>query len=183
MKNKKYATIADYKDNNYSEKLFLFQWAKPNKASLIETADGRPIIYPHKATFYLEDDILDSKMKINRSIRYSQGVKTLWADEQDDNTVMDVNGNRKRRYKVIFTDGVSILDSTFNPLVIEFMMKTNFNGSNPDRDVSRPIVFNFIDKSAGFKDYIDKDKFNMFHMLYYFQRKRIELTDKIGRNI
>jgi hypothetical protein len=155
MKNKKYATMADYKSGNYSDKLFLFQWGKTNNPISVQTAEGNPVIYPSKAPFYLTDEIMDGD--ILRSIRYSQGVTSIFSDEQPEEAKVDSNGRAKKRYKVIFKDGTLILEGT-NKLVIDFMMKTNHNGANVNRDTGKSIKFNFIDKSGGFQKDIDNDK-------------------------
>ena len=152
MQNKKYASLEDYKTNNFKDKLFLFQLTEKNSNPSMTKSDGRPMFYPPKYKFqYLVDEVYDASSGSRREIRYAQGVQTIYVDKQ--NPELDYT---KKNFKSEFLDGLLIIEGS-NKLAIDYLMNTNFNKGNPNRDRSKVSVFEFIDKQGEYKNVVAND--------------------------
>lgn len=147
---KQYATMADYKNNDYTGKLFQFQLHKRNPDPSYTNSTGEKAYYTARRKIRLEDDILDLKTKTRRPIRYAKGVMTLFVDKH---TEADL---KKSTESALFLNGQFVLDDS-DPLLLEFLMISNHNGSNPNRLTTKQILYNFKDTSSQLKDIMEKD--------------------------
>lgn len=149
---KKYASLADYTNNSHHDKILLFQLAKANIHPSVVKGNGQPMHYPSKQGVLLMDEIYDKEVGRRRNIRYAEGVSSIFVDKQDKDIDL-----KKKVYKAYFLDGKYTADGR-NPLVIDFLMKSDYNGTNPNRDPGKKIIYNFVDKGAEFKNNIANDR-------------------------
>lgn len=149
----KYASQADYDGNKYSGKQFLFELAKRNPNPSYTNSTGERQFFPETQDVLLVDEIVHGKGadRIRRSIRYAPGVKSIFVDKHNE----DIDLERKTG-TVRFLKGKFTLDSD-NPILIDFLMRCNFNGSNPDRIKNRPIKFYFKDVSKQYEKLEEDD--------------------------
>jgi hypothetical protein len=152
MASKKYGSYEDYKNNLLNDKIFLFQLHKKRQFPSLVRSNGQPMVFPARAEFKMEDEIYDSKLGRRRQIRYALGVKSIFVDEQN----QEVDSKRKA-VRVEFKDGLAFAKGN-DPLAVKFLMMSNYNGANPDRDTSKRIIFEFVDKDSQFREAIDNEK-------------------------
>lgn len=141
--NKQYASQADYDNDDYAGKLFLFRLAKYNPNPSYTNANGEKQHYPATQKVLLEDEIVDGKGKDKkrRSIRYAPGVQSIFVDKHN----KDIDLVR-RTATVVFLNGTFALESD-NKLLVDMMMKMNKNGANKNRiiDKRKKIEYYFED--------------------------------------
>jgi len=149
---KEHATIGDFKSGDYHEKLFLFHLAQRKPQAVFTKHDGTPVHYPKRRFVNLIDTIYDKKSGMRRNIKYVEGCTSIFVDEQDKET-----DGKKGLYRTLFKHGKYIVMGN-NPKLIEFMMITNFNANNPDRDTSVIPLFSFVDQKKKFKAIMKKEE-------------------------
>jgi len=152
MASKKYGSYEDYKQNKFSDKIFLFRLHKKRQHPSLVRSNGQPMHFPARAEFKMEDEIYDSASGRRRQIRYAIGVKSIFVDEQ----TIELDSKRKTQ-RIEFKDGLAFAKGN-DPLAVKFLMITNYNGANPNRDTAKQIVFNFVDKDSEYKGAIEDDK-------------------------
>jgi hypothetical protein len=150
---KEHATIGDFKSGDYHDKLFLFHLAQRKSQAVFTKYDGTPVHYPKRRFVNLIDTIYDKNKGMRRNIKYVEGCTSIFVDEQDKET-----DGKARMYRTEFKHGKYLVLGN-NPKLIEFMMITNFNGSNPDRDTGVIPLFNFVDQKKKFKEIMKKEEF------------------------
>jgi len=150
---KKYASMADYNREEYEDKIFLFQLTKKKSNPSFSKADGKQIFYPTRSQLLLVDQIYDKDAKKRREIKYAEGVQTIFVDKQ--NKDIDIP---KRAHKAVFMEGLFTVSGEY-PELVKFMMRSNFNESNPDRDAKKLAIFKFVDKGKEFREVMEKDQF------------------------
>jgi hypothetical protein len=142
---------SDYDSKNFTGKIFTFELANKNESASMKDSHGIPLFFPPSYNLPLVDEIFDKKKGTRRVIRVIPGKTSIYEDEQNlDNRVAQKN------YHTQFINGLKAVDGTDN-LLLKFIMECNYNGSNPDRDPKKPVIFKLVDKSIAYKAEIEKD--------------------------
>ena len=149
---KKYASMADYKREEYEDKIFLFQLIKRKSNPSFSKSDGKQIFYPTRSALLLIDQIYDKDAKKRREIKYAEGIQTIFVDKQ--NKDIDIP---KRAHKAVFMEGIFTVSGEY-PELVKFMMRSNFNQTNPERDSKKLAIYSFVDKGKQFREVMEKDK-------------------------
>lgn len=101
--------------------------------------------------FQFCEETFDVKTNKRRWIRYAPGVSSPWMDEQEiDGNKVTIEACRKGTatiHRTQFKEGVLVLP-TSNAVMIEYMDLSSRNGSNPNRDKSKPPMFIEVDSEA-----------------------------------
>lgn len=87
--------------------------------------------YPGYLRLPTEEVIYDPQTKSNRIIRYAPGEASIYKDEQSDTANVS---------DVLFVNGSLRVDYT-NPLLIEYLTKSNHNTENPNRLKEKEAIF------------------------------------------
>lgn len=138
-----------------SGKKFTFRLVKRNAVSSLVNSYGQPVVYtgsfgiPNTSTIVEKNK--DGKM-VQRIIRYLPGESSIYKDEQSPDKDIP-----KKAYRPTFINGRMIVTGD-NILLLEFMMKTNQNGINPNRKQEVKVVFELEDTTITVKKEILKDK-------------------------
>lgn len=148
----KYNSIAEYNTKNFNKRK-VFVLAKKNEKSSMEDHLKRPISYPANFIFKAEEEIYCPVKLIPRTIRYIKGETSIYKDEQDEK-----NPNGNKRVEIIqFIQGEKVIDSR-DKYLLEYMEKSNYNGSNPNRRNTASILFTELNIDRIAKENIDKEK-------------------------
>lgn len=115
-----------------------------------------------------EDTIID-KDGNQVEIRWFNGCPSIYVTEQEAKGF-----KRDRKYgvldKMIMIQGMYVLDPKRDKTKVEYLMICNYNGSNPKRDTSKRILFEFVDKGKIAQVDFDND-------LYVFTTKKLIHVD------
>ena len=145
-------SIADYNAKNFNDKKFKFLLKRFNpQPSLQYEKGGSKIHWPLSSTIKLYDTIYDTATKKQRTIRYVPGESSIFVDEQSPDDKVP-----KREQYAEFVKGEKTIDG-YETTLLDFFMKCDFNGSNPHRNPSKPILFILLDSSSGLKQMMKKD--------------------------
>ena len=147
--NRRYGTIADFnvKSNNYWEKRFVFVLKHSNPAGSVE---NKP--YPNSFGIKLEDTIFDKKKGKSRMIRVVPGETSIYKDEQSE------DGQKANPINKYFSKQGDLIVEGREEQTLEYLLKCNANGTNPDRNQDKPVVFGLLDNKQGLSIAIEKDK-------------------------
>lgn len=150
--NKQYASMADYKNDSYQGKMFLFVLAKRNSSPSFTSSIGEKQYYPETQKVLLTDEIIHGKGRdrSRRIIRYASGVDTIFVDKQKE---IDLD---RRTGTVVFLKGRLFVDSD-NKFLLDFLMKSNMNGANTDRLTNKAPKYFFQDMGKQFEDQMAAD--------------------------
>lgn len=153
---RRYGTIQDFnlKTSNYWEKLYVFVLKGQNATPSVE---GRH--YPNNYSLKLEGKIFDRHAKDKngkisprtRTIRVVQGEVSIYKDEQTE------DGQKLEPIRIEFSkDGVKIVEAR-EELVLEYMLRSNLNETNPERDTNVRPIFGLLDLKTGLQNEMEKD--------------------------
>jgi len=124
-------------------KSVIFRLIKRNDKPALE---GRH--YPSQKIQPSEEIIFDPDSNKRRTIRYAPGEISLFKDEQPEKVVVGT---------IIFQNG-SISVPRNNPMLLEFLEKSNYNQSNPDRLSDVKQIFAVMDEAATAKDLVEDER-------------------------
>ena len=172
-RSKTYGSMADYIGGEYSDKIFLFKLAKENRFPTVVRANGQPMKYPALVQVPLQDTILEKG--IMKNIRYTEGVQSIFTELQNKDTDL-----KQAIFSAPFQEGVYVVEGS-NKTLVEFMMKTNYNGSNPDRNTSKMSLFLFVDRKTDYKDAITKDKAGISATAWCYDEKNWDALSAYAR--
>jgi hypothetical protein len=99
-------------------------------------------LYPPRFIIKGIDIIYDAATGMQRQIRYAPGEKSIFVDEQSDNVKI---GN------IVFINGQLMVKKT-QPLLYQFLMASNRNEGNPNRDRGVLASFMLVDDDSSAKD-------------------------------
>lgn len=155
VKNSSKGSCQDYRNNNTIGKNFIFLLTKKNANPSFVDTKGRPQIYV--GSYSIPNiSIIREKDKngilVQRTIRYIPGESSIYKDEQSNDK--DVP---KKSYKITFINGRKVIKGD-DMLLLDFMMKCNKNGTNPDRNHDVHVTFELFDNSIAVSKEIAKDK-------------------------
>lgn len=107
-------------------------------------------------------DVISENGKGGIHIRYMANQPSIYKIEQEKNGVPTDYGTNKnprnRTDQIIMLNGeIQAIEST-EANKVEYLMKTDYNGSKPDRDKSKMILFYFNDVEKKAKDIFSKNK-------------------------
>jgi hypothetical protein len=146
--------VTDYDAKNFRDKKFKFILNHFNADPTLKYEKGGPVNFPLTFNVLLYDIIFDEKTKMQRTIRYIPGEKSIYVDEQ---TPDNEKSAPKKMVHAEFVKGEFTVEG-YNTTLIDFMMKSNFNGSNPNRIAGKRLLYRLLDTSLGMKLMMDKDK-------------------------
>lgn len=132
----------DYLDGKTAGKLFHFRLLRKNNSTTITKSDGSRIEYVGRHTISAFNIITEKDKTgrlVQRTIRYIPGETSIYLDEQTSDR--DVP---KKKYSVEFLAGHKTVSGD-EPLLLEWMMKSNFNDTNPNRRKDVKPLFELID--------------------------------------
>lgn len=152
MSQKRLGSFADFKSGNYSGKEFVFVLNHINQNPSFKSGRGQGVHYPPSVRVLLYDEIFDKEANRQRVIRYIPGETSIYMDEQSSDDKI-----AKRNFHLEFINGDKRVDGT-QTLLIKYLMLTNKNGSNPNRDKSVNPRFFTVDPGEGLKVVMDSDE-------------------------
>src|SRR3972149_5858087 len=137
---KRYGTIEDF--NNKApgswEKRYVFVLNHQNDKPSVQHQH-----FPNSLSLKMEDRIFDRKKEKTRIIRVVEGVQSIFKDEQSE------EGQKKEATRKSFSKRGDLIVEARENFTLEFLMKSNFNGSNPDRDKAKPPMFYMLELGKG----------------------------------
>ncbi len=142
MKNEfRLGSVSDFSEGNYAEKKFFFVLAKVNNSSSYEDKLKKTPVKAFPASFLhpLEVEVYDKTKQRKRIMRYIPGENSIWKDEQSPDK--DVP---KVKQVLEFMEGRRLIEGE-DVLLLEFLFRDPYNGSNKDRDPKVPPVYRLID--------------------------------------
>ena len=149
---KRLGTFADFASGKFTDKEFVFVLNHINQNPSYQTGRGAGVHYPPSYRMLLEDQVFDPLTGITRVIRFIPGEKSIWKDEQTPDDKIP-----KKNSHLEFINGDKRVDGHQTQLV-QYLMTTNKNGNNPNRDKSVKAAFYTVDPSQGLKTSMDQDK-------------------------
>lgn len=151
----KKGTLEDFQKNNIADKDFHFTLIKRNSNSSIIKSDGQPISYVGSHRIKCYDIITDKKdgKVTSRTIRYIPGEQSIYMDMQSPDK--DVP---KKLYAVEIVNGRKLVSGNNDPLLLEWMMKTNWNASNPNRRQTVKPIFELVDTTKAINKVMENTK-------------------------
>lgn len=163
------AYISDPKNNPIDDKKFVFELCQKPTDATLKDPDGKPvqfpvsIIIPMSGSIFHKDPV--SGIGHKRRIRYVEGWKTIFEDEQ-----LDAKGNALVNPKKVvaeFIRGKKEIDGT-DTVLLSFFMNWDMNESKADRDTTKTPKFKLVDTSklakAGRE--LDKQQFDAVSWCY-----------------
>lgn len=145
----------DYKGGQTAGKNFVFRLLKKHTASTIMDENGNPVVYVGSYSIPNISIIREANkdgVMMQRTIRYISGESSIYKDLQSPDK--DVP---KKPYRIKFENGRKVVSGD-DMLLLEFMMKTNQNSTNPDRRVDIRAKFELVDNAISVSKEIAKDK-------------------------
>jgi len=156
------------KGGDLSGMVFTFRILNSNLSPTMHSSDGQPL--KSRALDRIEAfDIIREKLKdgrtVVRTIRYIEGEPSIYKDEQSPDKDIP-----KKKHYLTFPKGVKIVSGADSQL-LQFMMLTNYNASNPDRIVNdtTPALFELVDTKKIIAQNMAKDE--LIEDARYFCRK------------
>lgn len=148
-RDKRYGTIESFnaKNPNSWDTRYVFVLNHQNSTPSLENQT-----FPNGLSLKLEDRILDKKKGRVRVIRVVDGEQSIYKDEQTE------DGQNKDATRKEFSKRGDLIVEARENFTLEFLMKCNFNGSNPDRDKSKKPLFYLLDLGQGLKYEKEKDE-------------------------
>jgi hypothetical protein len=143
----KYGSIADFNSKNYNKRyVFVLNHQNPTP-----TVQGKH--FPNSFNLPMVDEIFDYDKGTTRLIRYVPGELSIYKDEQSD----DHEKTKRTEFITFSKDGDVIIDGKDRQR-LEFMMKSNWNGSNPVRNQSVHPKYWMVDLNSGLKLEKERDE-------------------------
>lgn len=145
MKISNKGTFEDFQKGDTAEKNFIFRLLERNENPSMIRADGRPVNYVpsfriEAYNLINEKDPLTKVLK-TRAIRLVPGEPSIYVDQQSKDSE-----NKKKKYSIEFVNGFKIVAGN-DPQLLEFMMKCNWNESNPNRRTAVKPLFELVDSA------------------------------------
>lgn len=129
----KTGTVADFNAKRFDKQFkFVLNHQNPNPSM-------KERYFPNGFAIPLVDIIFDHTLNKRRMIRYIPGEMSIYADEQKVEAE-----NIRTQYAEFSKNGDLIIDG-HDSQKLEFMMISNFNGSNPRRDAAQKAKFYTLD--------------------------------------
>jgi hypothetical protein len=150
--NKKAGSYDDYLRKDCEDKVFFFELVNPNESSsMISEREKKKIIFPPYKSIRLQDRI-QVKGKGLVEIRVCSGEGTIYKNDQtpDDKTV-------KKIERAAFTRGNLVVEG-YDKQLLDFMMLSNWNESNPNRVTSAKKIFKLLDPKTSYASSIQAEK-------------------------
>lgn len=146
---RRYGTIADFnlKSSNYWDKRFVFVLKHQN---LHPSVEGRS--FPNSVYLKLKDKIFDKNKNKVRDIQVVPGEMSIYMDEQTD------EGKKANPISKEFSKDGDLIVEAREDQTLEFLMRCNFNETNPDRDKSKKAWFGLLDLKQGMDSEMKKDE-------------------------
>lgn len=149
---KKAGSYEDYLKGNYEDKVFFFELSKPTSSpSMVSERSNKKVIFPPLKKFPMLDRIsIPGKGLVE--IRVCNGESSIFKSEQtpDDKIA-------KKITRVDFVRGHFVVEG-YDKQILDFMMKTNYNESNPNRIPSAKKVFKLLDPKKTYTETIQHEK-------------------------
>ena len=152
MSQRKLGSYSDFKSGNFFSKEFIFVLNHINQTPSFKSGRGNGMHYPPSYRLLLVDQVFDSATGVMRNIRYIPGEMSIFQDEQTPDDKIP-----KKNFHLEFIDGDKLVDGR-QTLLIKYLMTTNKNGSNPNRDKSVRPAFFTVDPGEGLKSVMDSDE-------------------------
>ncbi len=122
----------DYINGKTSGKIFHFELTKKNLTPSMFNSKGEPIVYVGHFSMEAYNVISEKNSRTgqfeSRVIRLAAGEKSIYKDEQSDDK--DVP---KKKVNIVFARGKRVVNTDYDPQILDFLMKCNENESNPNR--------------------------------------------------
>jgi hypothetical protein len=135
-----------------------------------ENSDSRP--YPVSQTIPLIDVIYeedDKGMGMNRRIRYVQGEKSIYVEDQKSVSEKFVPEpiTMREGFFAVYPTEVSLMD---------FLKKCNYNSTNPVRMAGRSIIFRELEKEREAQEFIEteRDYFELIGSIFHMDADELE---------
>jgi hypothetical protein len=143
MKISNKGTYQDFLKGDIANKNFVFRLLKKTVNPSLVRSDGRPVYYVPSARIVAynlinEKDPISNQLK-TRAIRLIPGEPSIYVDQQSKDS-----DNPKKKYSIEFINGLKIVSGN-DPLLLEWMMKCNWNESNPNRRTAVKPKFELVD--------------------------------------
>lgn len=145
----------DFLNNDFADKEFHFRLLNPRLNSSLRDTYGRSIIFPVSSrieAFAIINEKDQNGRIVNKTIRYIPGETSIYKDQQSDDKLVP-----KKKYFIEFVRGRKVIMGTDSAL-LEFMMKSNLNASNPARKTDVQPKFELVDTAKVVGDLIKEDK-------------------------
>lgn len=128
---------------------------------------GTPVQFPNHFGLPNECQIFENGNQ--RIIRYAIGEKSIYKDEQSDDTKVP-----KKKQKIEFINGILNVKK-YETQLLEFMRKCEWNGSNTNRTGDKQIFFYEYNPQAGAKDLVARESAKMKAKHWCFNADWIDL--------
>lgn len=148
----KLGSYADFKSGRYDTKQFIFVLNHINQKPSYSSSRGIAAHYPPSYRLLLEDNIYDTEKNMMRTIRYIPGEMSIFKDEQTPDDKVP-----KQNFHLEFINGDKLIGGR-ETLLIKYLMLTNKNGSNPNRDKAVRAAFFTVDPGESLKSVMESDE-------------------------
>ncbi len=153
----KYASVAEFNAKNFNKRHIFILNHRNNNPSITQYANNKPTglanYFPIQVSMPMEDEIFDIEKRQMRLIRYAPGEQSIYKDEQPKEDITRPFVPQR----MAFTRGELIVEAR-ETKKLEFLQKSDWNGSNPNRNPDKPIKFFAVDVAKSIKEEINKDK-------------------------
>lgn len=143
----KYGTVADFNAKNFTKR-YVFVLNHQNPSPSLQDRH-----FPISVVLPMIDEVFDHEKGRKRRIRHVSGEQSIFEDEQN----FDKNKTTRNEYIQFSKDGDLIVDGR-DVQKLEWLMKSNFNGSNPGRDPSVNAKYWMVDLGSNLKVQREKDE-------------------------
>lgn len=146
---KRYGTIEDWNTKNPTswDKRYVFVLNHQNEKPSIERQH-----FPNSVSLKLQDRILDKGKGKMRIIKVVEGEMSIYQDEQT------LEGQKREPIRAMFSQRGDIVIEQRENFKLDFFMKSNFNGSNSERDQNVKPMFYMLELGKGIKHQMNQDK-------------------------
>jgi hypothetical protein len=135
-------TYADYKSGNFSDKVFHFELTKKYSGDMMKDSTGKPVAFPLTEMFPMTGTIFFQPVSGRgyiRKIRYVEGLKTFYVDEQ--------NEDKDHPFKKVlleFINGKKQIDGT-ETVLLDFIFSWDACETKENKDPKKTPLFRLID--------------------------------------
>lgn len=150
--NKKAGSYDDYLKGNYEDKVFFFELVSPNNdSSMISERSKKRVIFPPYSSIRLQDRI-QVKDKGLVEIRVCAGENSIYKSEQTPDDKVS-----KKVSRAAFVRGNLVVEG-YDKQLLDFMMLSNWNESNPKRVQGSRKIFKLLDPKTSYASSIQAEK-------------------------